>query len=142
LISGMIPNEIRREVEELRERILQYQREYYIEGRPSVSDREYDRLFDRLLELENRFPELKTPDSPTHRVGSDLDSDFPEVRHTVPVLSLDKAYSPEEVFSWMEKVSQSVGRPLSFVLEEKIDGVSIVLYYREGYLYQAVTRGN
>ncbi len=142
MISGMIPNEIRREVEELRERILQYQREYYIEGRPSVSDREYDRLFDRLLELENRFPELKTPDSPTHRVGSDLDSDFPEVRHTVPVLSLDKAYSPEEVFSWMEKVSQSVGRPLSFVLEEKIDGVSIVLYYREGYLYQAVTRGN
>jgi DNA ligase (NAD+) len=138
----MIPNEIRREVEDLRERILQYQREYYIEGRPSVSDREYDRLFDRLLDLENRFPELKTPDSPTHRVGSDLDSDFPEVRHTVPVLSLDKAYSPEEVFSWMEKVSQSVGRPLSFVLEEKIDGVSIVLYYREGYLYQAVTRGN
>jgi DNA ligase (NAD+) len=142
LINGMIPNEIRREVEDLRERILQYQREYYIEGRPSVSDREYDRLFDRLLDLENRFPELKTPDSPTHRVGSDLDSDFPEVRHTVPVLSLDKAYSPEEVFSWMEKVSQSVGRPLSFVLEEKIDGVSIVLYYREGYLYQAVTRGN
>ncbi len=142
MINGMIPNEIRREVEDLRERILQYQREYYIEGRPSVSDREYDRLFDRLLDLENRFPELKTPDSPTHRVGSDLDSDFPEVRHTVPVLSLDKAYSPEEVFSWMEKVSQSVGRPLSFVLEEKIDGVSIVLYYREGYLYQAVTRGN
>ncbi len=138
----MTIEEARKVVSELRKRILQYQREYYLEGRPTVSDREYDRLFDQLVELEKRFPELKTPDSPTHRVGSDLDADFPEVRHSVPILSLDKAYTPNEVYEWMVKSSQAVGQSLSFVLEEKIDGVSIVLYYREGYLYQAVTRGN
>ncbi len=138
----MTVEEAKRVITELRERILQYQREYYLEGRPSVSDREYDRLFDQLVELENRYPELKTPDSPTHRVGSDLDSDFPEVRHSVPILSLDKAYTPEEVYDWMVKSSQAVGQALSFVLEEKIDGISIVLYYRDGYLSQAVTRGN
>lgn len=138
----MTVEEARKVAQDLRTRILQYQREYYLEGRPSVSDREYDRLFDQLVELEKQFPELKTPDSPTHRVGSDLDSEFPEVRHSVPILSLDKAYTPEEVYEWMGKSSQAVGQALSFVLEEKIDGISIVLYYREGYLYQAVTRGN
>lgn len=138
----MTLEEARKVAQDLRTRILRYQREYYLEGRPSVSDREYDRLFDQLVELEKQFPELKTPDSPTHRVGSDLDSEFPEVRHSVPILSLDKAYTPEEVYEWMGKSSQAVGQALSFVLEEKIDGISIVLYYREGYLYQAVTRGN
>jgi len=138
----MTVEEARKVAQDLRTRILQYQREYYLEARPSVSDREYDRLFDQLVELEKQFPELKTPDSPTHRVGSDLDSEFPEVRHSVPILSLDKAYTPEEVYEWMGKSSQAVGQALSFVLEEKIDGISIVLYYREGYLYQAVTRGN
>jgi len=138
----MTLEEARKVAQDLRTRILRYQREYYLEGRPSVSDREYDRLFDQLVELEKQFPELKTPDSPTHRVGSDLDSEFPEVRHSVPILSLDKAYTPEEVYEWMGKSSQAVGQALSFVLEEKIDGISIVLYYRGGYLYQAVTRGN
>jgi len=138
----MTVEEARKVAQDLRTRILQYQREYYLEARPSVSDREYDWLFDQLVELEKQFPELKTPDSPTHRVGSDLDSEFPEVRHSVPILSLDKAYTPEEVYEWMGKSSQAVGQALSFVLEEKIDGISIVLYYREGYLYQAVTRGN
>jgi len=138
----MTLEEARKVAQDLRTRILRYQREYYLEARPSVSDREYDWLFDQLVELEKQFPELKTPDSPTHRVGSDLDSEFPEVRHSVPILSLDKAYTPEEVYEWMGKSSQAVGQALSFVLEEKIDGISIVLYYREGYLYQAVTRGN
>lgn len=138
----MTVEEARKVAQDLRTRILQYQREYYLEARPSVSDREYDWLFDQLVELEKQLPELKTPDSPTHRVGSDLDSEFPEVRHSVPILSLDKAYTPEEVYEWMGKSSQAVGQALSFVLEEKIDGISIVLYYREGYLYQAVTRGN
>ena len=123
----MTVEEARKVAQDLRTRILQYQREYYLEARPSVSDREYDWLFDQLVELEKQFPELKTPDSPTHRVGSDLDSEFPEVRHSVPILSLDKAYTPEEVYEWMGKSSQAVGQALSFVLEEKIDGISIVL---------------
>ncbi|MFQ3620508.1 MAG: NAD-dependent DNA ligase LigA [Spirochaetales bacterium] len=138
----MQQEEAQKHIEELKRRILQYQKEYYVEGRPTVSDREYDRLFDQLVDLEKQFPELKTPDSPSLRVGSDLDSEFPEVSHSIPILSLDKAYSPGQVFEWMEKSCESVGTKLSFVMEEKIDGVSIVLYYREGYLYQAVTRGN
>jgi DNA ligase (NAD+) len=138
----MTKAEAEEELRVLRELLLSYQRSYYIDGRPVVSDIEYDRKFDRLVLLEGLFPDLVTPDSPSHRVGSDLDADFPEIPHTIPVLSLDKAYSAEEVVSWMKKTSATAGRPLSFVLEEKIDGVSIVLYYENGLLARAVTRGN
>jgi len=129
-------------MEELSEKLRRMQYEYYIENRPTVSDAEYDRLFDRLRELEQANPDLVKPDSPTHRVGSDLASELPEVNHTIPVLSLDKAYSAEEVVGWMRKLSAQTGRELTFTVEEKIDGISIVLYYREGLLERAVTRGN
>ena len=127
---------------ELRELLTEYQKAYYVTGRPLVSDLEYDRLFDELLLLEKEHPELRTPDSPTQRVGSDLSSDFPEVEHTIPVLSLDKAYSDTEILSWIEKTIRNTGENLSFVLEEKLDGFSIVLYYENGLLSRAVTRGN
>ncbi|WP_053228365.1 NAD-dependent DNA ligase LigA [Spirochaeta cellobiosiphila] len=130
------------EIDELKIKLKKYQFEYYVTGKPIVSDREYDRLFDRLLELESKYPELKTPDSPTMRVGSDLTHELPEVEHTIPVLSLDKAYSEEEVIKWVEKTERNTGKSLSFVLEEKIDGISIVLYYDRGLLQRAVTRGN
>src|SRR6056297_2183178 len=103
IMSDSKYNEARREVEKLSELLHRYQREYYVEGRPSVSDFEYDRLFDRLAELESQYPDLKLSDSPTQRVGSDLTETFPEVEHTVPVLSLDKAYSSEEVADWMRR---------------------------------------
>jgi DNA ligase (NAD+) len=135
-------DEARKELSGLRETLSRCQREYYVDGRPSVSDLEYDRLFDRLVLLEKEYPDLATPDSPSLRVGSDLDGDFPEVRHTIPVLSLDKAYAAGEVSAWMKKTSAAAGRPLSFMLEEKIDGISLVLYYEEGLLARAVTRGN
>lgn len=138
----MTKDEAREELRGLRDLLLRYQREYYIERHPSVPDLEYDRLFDRLLILEKQFPGLVEPDSPSMRVGSDLDADFPESAHTIPVLSLDKAYTAEEVSSWMRKMGAAAGRPLSFVMEEKIDGVSLVLYYEGGFLARAVTRGN
>ena len=130
--------ELRAEALRLAEDLRRYQYEYYVLGRPSVSDLEYDRLFDRLSDLEKRYPELKTADSPTQRVGSDLEAGFEETAHTVPVLSLDKAYSVAEVVAWMRKLPpQTV-----FSAEQKIDGVSIVLYYENGILTRAVTRGN
>ena len=130
--------ELRAEALRLAEDLRRYQYEYYVLGRPSVSDLEYDRLFDRLSDLEKRYPELKTADSPTQRVGSDLEAGFEETAHTVPVLSLDKAYSVAEVVAWMRKLPpQTV-----FSAEQKIDGVSIVLYYENGVLARAVTRGN
>lgn len=130
------------EIKELEERLRKYQDTYYKEGKSLVSDSEYDRLFDRLRSLESEYPELSSPDSPTLRVGSDLTSDFPEVRHSIPVLSLDKAYSSQEVLSFIDKSIKKEGEELSFVAEEKIDGISMVLYYQDGILERAVTRGN
>ncbi|HAF86912.1 MAG TPA: DNA ligase (NAD(+)) LigA, partial [Sphaerochaeta sp.] len=132
----------RLEIETLSDRLRTYQRAYYVDARPLVSDLEYDRLFDQLQTLEEEYPHLRFPDSPSQRVGSDLNSEFPDFVHTIPVLSLDKAYKSEEVSSWMAKTEAKVAQELSFVVEEKMDGVSIVLYYEKGLLVRSVTRGN
>ncbi len=135
-------NRVEREALDLSERIRRHQHEYHVLSRPSVSDAEYDRLFDRLVEIEGTYPDLKTPDSPTQRVGSDLTADLPEKRHTIPVLSLDKGYGIDDIGAWMEKTVLAAEHPLGFVLEEKIDGASVVLYYEDGLLARALTRGN
>ncbi|MDE0229764.1 MAG: NAD-dependent DNA ligase LigA [Spirochaetaceae bacterium] len=127
---------------ELAALLRRYEYEYHVLARPTASDAAYDRLFDELCRLEADHPELRRPDSPSARVGSDLRQDLPEVAHSVPVLSLDKAYSSTEVTAWMDKCATAAGTPLSFTVEEKIDGSSIVLYYRAGALERAVTRGN
>ncbi len=130
--------------QELRDLLLHYQTSYYQTGRAEVPDLEYDRLFDELVLIERQHPEERKPDSPTQRVGSDLSSDFPEAEHSIPVLSLDKAYSIQEIIHFLDKAEKAntTGKKLSFVLEEKIDGFSIVLYYKNGILDKAVTRGN
>lgn len=130
------------EVVEISNKLRAYQKAYYIDSKPLVSDLEYDRLFNRLVEIETNYPNLKLEDSPSQRVGSDLDSSFEEVEHTIPVLSLDKAYSDLEVLSWIDKTQKKVENNVNFVLEQKIDGISIVLYYENGLLKKAVTRGN
>jgi len=133
--------DVRRRIKELSVLLRKYQDEYYISSRPSVSDAEYDRLFNQLQELEGAYPEYVEPDSPTLRVGSDLESDFAEVTHTIPVLSLDKTHSEEELMNWVRKTDKNC-RSAEFVAEEKIDGISIVLTYEKGLLVQAATRGN
>ncbi|MBN2444163.1 MAG: NAD-dependent DNA ligase LigA [Spirochaetales bacterium] len=133
---------IKQEIAELSEKLKQYQYEYYILARPSVSDAEYDRLIDRLLYLEKEYPGYAKPDSPSQKVGSDLTQVFPEVTHSIPVLSLDKCYTFSEIKEWVRKTEKNANSPLSFVVEEKIDGASIVLYYEEGLLVRGVTRGN
>ena len=133
---------IRQQIDRLSSELGELQQAYYISGTSPASDSEYDLKFDTLLRLEGEYPQYRREDSPTLRVGSDLSSDLPEVAHTIPVLSLDKAYSPEEVLSWMERLKGRTDEPVSFVLEEKIDGISIVLYYEQGLLARAVTRGN
>ncbi|NCN05832.1 MAG: DNA ligase (NAD(+)) LigA [Spirochaetales bacterium] len=138
--TSAIPASIRTEAESLRTDITRYQKEYYLDGRPSMSDQEFDRIFDRLLTLESQYPGLQDPTSPTHRVGSDLSSEFPEVHHTIPVLSLDKVYSQEELGAWIRKLRAQGAK--DFVLEEKLDGASVVLYYQDGVLEKGVTRGN
>lgn len=130
-------------LQQLKTLISTYQNSYYKTGKSEVTDLEYDRLFDELLSIESKFPELVTSDSPSRRVGSDLTQDFPEVSHTIPVLSLDKAYSTEAIYSFIKRMKSESGEDsLTLVLEEKIDGFSIVLYYENGILVRAVTRGN
>lgn len=134
--------DVRARMTELVNELLQHQRLYYVLNRPELSDHEYDRLFDELLQLEARYPQHILPHSPSHRIGSDLDNAFPEKPHAVPVLSLDKAYAATEVQDWANKVSGQTGRPLDFTVEEKLDGAAIVLYYHAGLLVAALTRGN
>ena len=126
----------------LAQKLTRYQHAYYIEANPLVSDAEFDRLFDQLMAIEREFPDLARADSPTRRVGSDLTQALPEAAHTIPVLSLDKAYAVPELTAWIEKTARNAGSVLSFLCEEKIDGASIVLYYEQGRLARAVTRGN
>jgi DNA ligase (NAD+) len=134
--------DIKKRIEELSKELLRHQYLYYVKAEPEISDREYDRMFDELLELEKKYPELTPGNSPTKRVGSDLDNTFPEKKHTIPVLSLDKEYTGEELEKWLTKTIKNAHRGLSFVVEEKIDGASIVLYYKTGQLESALTRGN
>ncbi len=132
----------RKRMEHLARELLRHQRLYYVQARPEVSDAEYDRLLDELLLLEQRFPQWASPNSPSRRVGSDLDNSFPERAHVVPVLSLDKLYRSEEAAQWLQKTAAACVGPVGFTVEEKIDGASIVLYYARGELSHALTRGN
>jgi len=126
----------------LSQRIRHHEHEYYILGQSSISDLVFDQLLESLRVMEQQYPWLSGPDSPLHRVGSDLSSDFPEVTHTTPVLSLDKAYDPEGILSWAERCAKDLGHPFTIVGERKMDGLSIVLYYKDGVFDKAVTRGN
>jgi DNA ligase (NAD+) len=140
--KNMEKEKIKEEIEKLRELLRQYQYDYYVLSRSTVTDAEYDGLMDRLILLESTYPEFASEDSPSQKVGSDLTQSFPEIEHTIPVLSLDKCTSFEELKNWTTKTEKNAGRELSFVVEEKIDGASIVLYYEEGKMARAVTRGN
>jgi len=133
---------IKNKIDELSKELLKHQYLYYIKAEPEISDLEYDRLFDQLEELEKEHPELVWDNSPTKRVGSDLDNTFPEREHAIPVLSLDKEYTVGGLEKWLTKTVNNAGQALSFVVEEKIDGASIVLYYKDGKLDAALTRGN
>lgn len=132
----------RKHMEFLAGELLRHQHLYYVQARPEISDAEYDRLLDELLLLEKRFPQFAGANSPSRRVGSDLDNTFPERAHTVPVLSLDKIYRSEELQQWLLKTAAISGASVGFTVEEKIDGASIVLYYERGELLYALTRGN
>ncbi len=133
---------IKEEILNISARLAHYQKQYYQFSISEVSDKEYDALIDRLIVLEKAYPELKLPSSPSSRVGSDLVSTFDEVEHTTPMLSLDKVYTSSGILEWMNKSIGKSNRDLSFTIEEKIDGVSLVLYYQNGVLDKAVTRGN
>jgi DNA ligase (NAD+) len=128
--------------EELREVIRRHDYLYYVEARPEISDAEYDRLYRRLKALEETYPELVIPDSPTQRVGAEPRDDLPTVEHTAPMLSLDSTKEEEDLRRFDERVRKAVDGDVRYLLEPKLDGASLELVYEEGRLTRAVTRGN
>src|SRR5437763_1909823 len=129
-------------IAELREQILFHDRKYYEESRPVISDREYDRLMQELIELEKENPDLITPDSPSQRVGGEVQTDLKPVRHAVPMMSIDNTYSEAEVRAFDERVRKALGgEQPEYVLEPKIDGASVSLRYEDNHLMLAATRG-
>ncbi len=130
-------------VEELREQINHHSYRYHVLDDPEVSDAEYDDLVGELRRLEDAFPELITPDSPTQLVGAPPTALFAPVEHRAPMLSLDNAFSVPELDAWSERVSRGLGGPADgFVCELKIDGVACALTYERGRLVRAATRGD
>jgi DNA ligase (NAD+) len=116
---------------------------YYVLAQPRISDREYDRLYRELLDLEERFPALITPDSPTQHVGGQPLDAFRSVRHRLPMMSLDNTYSVEEVRAFVKRVEKRLpGQPLEWTVEPKVDGVAVSLRYEEGALVLGATRGD
>ena len=134
--------DIKEKINKLSKEVLKHQYFYYVKSMPEISDKEYDKLFDELMRLEKKYPQFAWKNSPTKRVGSDIDNDFPVIKHLIPVLSLDKEYSINGIKDWVFKTIKNYGKELSFVVEEKLDGASIVIYYKNGEFDYALTRGN
>ena len=130
-------------IEQLREEIRKHDRRYYEEAAPIISDREYDRLYKELVDLETQFSDLVTPDSPTQRVGGKPLKAFEQVSHLIPMLSLDNTYSEEEVKNFYARIQRLLpDEKIPVVIEPKVDGVAVSLIYENGKLRQAATRGD
>jgi DNA ligase (NAD+) len=129
-------------VEELREQLNEHSYRYHVLDDPVVSDAEYDGLMRELVALEERFPELVTPDSPTQRVGMTPADLFAPVQHRAPMLSLDNVFNEDDLRTWALRVEREVGEGVGFSCELKIDGVAVALTYADGGLVQGATRGD
>ncbi len=130
-------------IEQLREEIRKHDRLYYEEAAPIISDREYDRLYKELVDLETPFPDLVTPDSPTQRVGGKPLKAFAQIQHRAPMLSLDNTYSEEEVANFYKRITRLLpDEQIPVVIEPKVDGVAVSLLYENGRLRHAATRGD
>jgi DNA ligase (NAD+) len=138
------PDGVVAEVERLRAEIRRHDYLYHVEDRPEIGDAEYDVLFRRLQALEDEYPDLRTPDSPTQRVGAEPLDKFRTLRHVAPMLSLDSSEKAEDVARFDERVRKALGSGVDpvYLLEPKLDGASIELVYEDGVLARAVTRGN
>ncbi|MCD6128333.1 NAD-dependent DNA ligase LigA [Candidatus Bipolaricaulota bacterium] len=134
---------VRRRIEKLREEIRKHDYYYYVLNQPIISDAEYDRLFRELQELEQKYPQLVTPDSPTQRVGAPPAEEFRPVRHALPMLSLQNCFTEEEFLDWDRRVRRLLGgeKPV-YVCEPKLDGLSVELIYEDGVFTVGSTRGD
>lgn len=138
----MSNEQIRQQIEHLREELNRHNYLYYILSKPEISDYEFDKLLKELIELELKYPEFDDPNSPTKRVGSDLTGEFKQVQHKYPMLSLANTYSSDEIKDFDARVIKGIGESPEYVCELKYDGTAIGLTYKNGKLTQAVTRGD
>jgi DNA ligase (NAD+) len=137
------PTSLKKEAEKLREEIRHHEYLYHVVDEPKISDAEFDSLMNRLKVIEASRPELRTPDSPTLRVGGAPREGFQTVRHARPMLSLDNAFSFDALREWDRRVREGTGRKeIEYIAEHKFDGLSISLQYEDGVLVRAVTRGD
>jgi DNA ligase (NAD+) len=141
--SSLSAKQAKARAEELRREILHYERKYYVDNDPQISDGEFDKLVRKLKDLETRYPGLVTPESPTQRVGEKPLDGFPSVTHRAPMLSIDNVYNETELREFEERVRKLLpGQTVQYVAELKIDGLGISIHYRNGKYRQAVTRGD
>ncbi|KJF19984.1 DNA ligase [Rhodococcus sp. AD45] len=136
------PNEAREQWMELAEEVRQHQFRYYVRDAPTISDGAFDTLLGQLNALEEQYPDLRTPDSPTQLVGGGFATDFTSVDHLERMLSLDNVFDESELRGWIAKVEQETGPDLHYLCEVKIDGVALNLVYENGKLVRAATRGD
>ncbi|EQM32773.1 DNA ligase (NAD+) [Rhodococcus erythropolis] len=136
------PNEAREQWMELAEEVRQHQFRYYVRDAPVISDGAFDTLLGQLNALEEQYPDLRTPDSPTQLVGGGFATDFTSVDHLERMLSLDNVFDESELRGWIAKVEQETGPELHYLCEVKIDGVALNLVYENGKLVRAATRGD
>ncbi len=137
------PQEATQRVETLRLELAEHNRRYYQDAAPTITDQEYDALYRELIDLETAWPELLTPDSPTQRVGGAPLEEFAQIRHLTPMQSLDNTYSEMEVAEFYHRVQKALpGREIPVIIEPKVDGVAVSLYYEKGALQYAATRGD
>lgn len=133
--------DIKSRIESIKKTLNRYNYEYYVQDSPTVSDATYDQLMRELIELEQTYPELLTPDSPSQRVGGSVSSKFEKVRHETPMLSLGNVFSDDELRRFDERISKVVSS-YSYTVELKIDGLSVSIIYQDGQFVRAATRGN
>ena len=130
-------------VQHLRDEIRKHDHAYYVLGKPKISDREYDKLYDELKRLEEEHPELVTADSPTQRVAGTPIEGFEHVAHTLPMQSVDNTYDESQLREFDERVRRGLGgEPYRYLVDPKIDGVAVALHYENGLLVRALTRGD
>ena len=141
-MADLTLDEARKEVASLRDKLDEWANAYYSNDVPEVEDNVYDQNYQRLVELEQQFPQLVTQDSITQRVGGQIGSEFTKVTHKIPMLSMGDVFSKQELREFDERVQKQVGHEVAYNVELKIDGLSINLEYQDGKLMRASTRGN
>lgn len=136
------PPQARERHAELAKEVEHHRYRYYVLDAPTISDAEFDALMRELEELEEQYPALRTPDSPTQKVGGTYSTEFTPVAHRERMLSLDNAFRMDELVSWVQRVEREAGEPVSYLCEPKVDGLAISLTYERGQLTRAATRGD